>query len=213
MGTRRILRWFAGCLVAAMFPAALPAQVLEFESGGLKYKALTRGGVTIMFAPLPTKVLGYTILQVAISNGAPVSWSFKPEDFRFEREGGQTIQAVSAGTVVRQLLDHASRGDVSRLITAYEAALFGNAHVHSTNGYEERRQDYLAFGSTKLKAAAAASAIAMVTTKLAPGQSTDGAVFYPSSGKPLGSGRLIVNAAAEVFEFPVEAETPQRASR
>jgi hypothetical protein len=189
------------------------AQVLEFESGGLKYKALTRGGVTIMFAPLPAKVLGYTILQVAISNGAAVSWSFKPEDFRFERESGQQIQAVSAGTVVKQLLDHASRGDVGRLINAYEAALFGNARVHSTNGYESRRQDYLALGSTKLKAASAASAIALVTTKLAPGQSTDGAVFYPSGGKPLGAGKLVVNAAAEVFEFPVEADIQSRASR
>ena len=68
--------------------ANLHAQVLEFESGGLKYKALTRGGVTIMFAPLPTRILGYSILQVAISNGSPVSWSFKPEDFRFERDSG-----------------------------------------------------------------------------------------------------------------------------
>jgi len=201
-----------------MFLATLPmarlhAQVLEFESGGLKYKALTRGGVTIMFAPLPTKVLGYTILQIAISNGSPVSWSFKPEDFRFERDGGQRIQAVSAGTVVKQLLDHASRGDVGRLIAAYEMALFGNAKVHSTNGYESRRQDYLALGSTKLKAASAASAIALVTTRLEPGQSTDGAVFYPSGGKPLGAGRLIVNAAAEIFEFPVEAEPQQRSAR
>jgi len=199
--------------LAALSIAGLHAQVLEFESGGLKYKALTRGGVTIMFAPLPTKVLGYTILQVAISNGAAVSWSFKPEDFRFDRDSGQQIQAVSAGTVVKQLLDHASRGDVGRLISAYEMALFGNARVHSTNGYESRRQDYLALGSTKLKAASAASAIELVTTKLAPGQSTDGAVFYPSGGKPLGSGKLVVNAAAEVFEFPVEVETPQRASR
>jgi hypothetical protein len=194
-------------LILAAFPLArLHAQVLEFESGGLKYKALTRGGVTIMFAPLPTKVLGYTILQVAISNGSPTSWSFRPEDFRFERESGQNIQAVSAGTVVKQLLDRASRGDVGKLVNAYEAALFGNAQVHSTNGYESRRQDYLAMGSTKLKAASAASAIALVTTKLTPGQSTDGAVFYPSGGKPLGTGKLIVNAAAEVFEFPVESE-------
>ena len=47
--------------------------------------------------------------------------------------------------------------------------------------------------------AAAASAIALVTTKLMPGQSTDGAVFYPSQGKPLGAGKLIVNAAGETF--------------
>jgi hypothetical protein len=213
MGSRSPLRLFALLFLATLPAASLHAQVLDFESGGLKYKALTRGGVTIMFAPLPTKVLGYTILQVAISNGAAVSWSFKPEDFRFEREGGQQIQAVSAGTVVKQLLDHASRGDVGRLISAYEGALFGNARVHSTNGYESRRQDYLALGSTKLKAASAASAIALVTTKLAPGQSTDGAVFYPSGGKPLGAGKLVVNAAAEVFEFPVEADVQPRASR
>jgi hypothetical protein len=200
-------------LLLVVFPVAKArAQVLEFESAGLKYKALTRGGVTIMFAPLPTKVLGYTILQVAISNGSPVSWSFKPEDFGFEQEGGQRIQAVSAGTVVKQLLDHASRGDVGRLITAYEMALFGNAKVHSTNGYESRRQDYLALGSTKLKAASAASAIALVTTKLNPGQSTDGAVFYPTKGKPLGAGRLMVDAAGETFEFPVEAEPQQRSA-
>jgi len=205
-------------LFALLFLMVFPntnarAQVLEFESGGLKYKALTRGGVTIMFAPLPTRVLGYTILQVAISNGSSISWSFKPEDFRFEQDGGQRIQAVSAGTVVKQLLEHASRGDVGRLITAYEAALFGNAKVHSTNGYESRRQDYLALGSTKLKAASAASAIALVTATLMPGQSTDGAVFYPSKGKPLGAGRLIVDAAGETFEFPVEADVLPRASR
>jgi hypothetical protein len=213
MRPRIQFRLFAVVLMTFFCVVKARAQVLEFESGGLKYKALTRGGVTIMFAPLPTKVLGYTILQVAISNGSPVSWSLKPEDFRFEQESGQRIQAVSAGTVVKQLLDHASRGDVGRLINAYEAALFGNAKVHSTNGYESRRQDYLALGSTKLKAASAASAIALVTTKLAPGQSTDGAVFYPTKGKPLGAGRLMVDAAGEKFEFPVEADVQPRASR
>ncbi|HEY2842535.1 MAG TPA: hypothetical protein VGJ09_02750 [Bryobacteraceae bacterium] len=206
-------RWLGVVFLAAAAMVGLQAQVLEFESGGLKYKALTRGGVTIMFAPLPTRVLGYTILQVAISNGSATSWSFKAEDFRFEQAGGRRIQAVTAGSVVKQLLDHASRGDVGRLISAYESALFGNARVHSTNGYESRRQDYLALGSTKLKAASAASAIALVTTRLTPGQSTDGAVFYPTSGKPLGNGKLIISAAAEVFEFPVEAEPPQRAAR
>lgn len=213
MELRRLLRLTGFVFLAALAIPRLQAQVLEFESGGLKYKALTRGGVTIMFAPLPTRVLGYAILQVAISNGSSTSWAFRPEDFRFEQSGGKRIQAVSAGTVVKQLLDHAGHGDVGKLISAYEAALFGNAQVHSTNGYESRRQDYLALGSTKLKAASAASAIALVTTKLAPGQSTDGAVFYPSGNKPLGAGRLIVDAAAETFEFPVEAEVQPRASR
>src|SRR6185295_5673055 len=110
-----------------------------------------------------------------------------------------------AKTVVNELIDKAGRGDVIKLISAYEAGLYGNTEMHSTNGYEVRRQNALAeIGSTRLKAAAAASAIALVTTKLNPGQSTDGAVFYANQGKPLGSGRLIVNMAGEVFVFPLE---------
>jgi hypothetical protein len=59
------------------------------------------------------------------------------------------------------------------------------------------------FVSTKVKAAAAASAIAFVQTKLVPGQSTDGAVFYANAGKPLGAGIMRVMAAGATFEFPM----------
>lgn len=191
----------------------LPAQVIPFESGGLQYKALTRGGVTIMFAPLPTHVRDYAILQISVSNGSPIAWTIRPEDFRFEREAGGEIQALAAHTVVNTLLNKAGRSDVSRLIKAYEDALYGNTQMHSTNGYEVRRQDALAeVGNSRLKAAAAASAIALVTTKLAPGQSTDGAVFWSNAGKPLGPGRLIVNTAGEEFVFPVEVEPPPHGS-
>lgn len=199
------LAWAIFLAVAA---ASAQSQVIEFESSGLKYKALTRNGVTIMVAPLPTQVREYAILQVSVSNGSPLSWTVRPEDFRFEpSDGTLPVQALPAKTVVGNLLERAGRGDVSKLITAYEAALYNNAQMHSTNGYEARRQSALAeIGSTKLKAAAAASAIAFVTTKLLPGQSTDGAVFYPNAGKPLGAGRLLVQVAGEVFEFPLSAE-------
>jgi hypothetical protein len=194
-------------LCALLFVCAARAQVIDFESGGLKYKALTRNGLTIMFAALPIHVRDYAILQVAISNGSAVSWAVRPEDFQFERPDGQLMQALPARTVVDTFLAKAGRGDVMKLITAYESGLYGNTQLHSTSGYEIRRQDALAeVGSTKLKAAAAASAIVLVTTKLAPGQSTDGAIFYPNQGKPLGAGRLTVNAAGETFVFPVEAE-------
>jgi hypothetical protein len=152
-------------------------------------------------------VRDYAILQVAISNGSPISWAIRPEDFRFEKADGQSMQALPARTVVDTMMEKAGRGDVIKLIAAYESALYGNAKMRSTNGYESRRQNALAeIGSTKLKAAAAASAIALVTTKLAPGQSTDGAIFYPNQGKPLGAGQLVVKAAGETFVFPVEAE-------
>ncbi len=201
MGLRRFLALLA--MVTAH------AQIIEFESGGLKYKTLTHNGVTIMFAPLPTHVRDYAILQVAISNGSPVSWAVRPEDFRFERPDGQSTQALAARTVVETLMEHASRGDVIKLITVYETGLYGQTQIHSTNGYESRRQSALVdLGSNKIKAAAAASAIALVLTKLLPGQSTDGAIFYPNQGKPLGAGRLIVTAAGETFDFPMDAEAP-----
>jgi hypothetical protein len=197
----------AAAILLLLAAAPLRPQVIEFESSGLKYKALTRGGLTIMVAQLPTIVRQYAILQIAVSNGSPTSWTVKPEDFRFERAAGAATQASPAKTVIGDLLERAGRGDVSKLVSAYEAALYGNAQMHSTNGYEARRQSAMAeIGSTRIKAAAAASAIAFVTTKLAPGQSTDGAVFYPNAGKPLGAGKLVVTAATELFEFPIEAE-------
>ena len=68
----------------------------------------------------------------------------------------------------------------------------------------QRRLAALSMGSTRLKAAATASALALVQTKLIPGESTDGAVFFPTGGKPLGSGRLVVRTNTDVFEFNEE---------
>lgn len=186
-----------------MFSAALHAQVIDFESGGLNYKALTRNGVTIMFAPLPMRVHDYAVLEIAVSNGSSISWAVRPEDFYFERAGGESLQAMPAVTVVNTLRDKGSRGDLIKLVKTYEAGLYGNTQIHSTNGYESRRQSAIAdLGSTKLKAAATASAIAFVLTKLKPGESTDGAIFFETQGKPLGPGQLVVHAASETFTFP-----------
>ena len=199
-------------VLTAMLSVAGRAQaIIDFESAGLKYKAMTRGGVTVMFSLLPAHIRDYAVVQVAISNGSSISWTVKPEDCGFEKPDGQRIQALPARTVVNTMIEKAGRGDVIKLISAYEASLFNNAQIHSTNGYESRRQNAFAdLGSSKLKAAAAASAIALVTTKLAPGQSTDGAVFYPNQGKPLGTGKLIVNMAGETYVFPLEEATNSR---
>ncbi len=199
------MKFVPAALLAFSFAVGIQAQIIDFESGGMKYKALTHAGVTVMFAYLPTRIHDYAIIQVAVSNGAPISWTVKPQDFRFDRADGTSVQAMAAGAVVSSLIEKASRGDVIKLVAAYEASLYNNAQIHSTNGYEARRQNAFAeLGSSKLKAAAAASAIAFVTTKLAPGQSTDGAVFYPNQGKPLGSGKLVANIAGEMFVFPTE---------
>ncbi|MGD0437300.1 MAG: hypothetical protein ABSB86_12615 [Bryobacteraceae bacterium] len=185
----------------------LQAQIIPFESNGLRYQALTKGGVTVMFAYLPSHLKEYSIIQVSVSNGSPISWMVKPEDFAYRAPDGSVLRASPALTVVNSLLAKASRGDVIKLVTTYEAGVFGNPNMQTTNGFESRRQSALADGvSTRIKAGAAASAIAFVPTKLLAGQSTDGAVFFPINAKPLGTGTLVVHAAAESFEFPFEGE-------
>jgi len=188
--------------IFVLFCAAAGGQVIEFDSGGLHYKTLTRNGFTIMYAMLPAHVRQWAVLQVAISNGSSLPWVIKPSDFSYQNQDGAIVPATEAGDVVTALLKKAGRGDVIRLVSAYESAIYGNTRLRSSNGYEARRRDALAeVASAKLKAAAAASAIALVSTKLAPGASTDGAVFFENGGKPLGPGKLTVHAAAETFEF------------
>jgi len=180
------------------------AQVIEVESNGLKYQTLTRSGVTVMFAHLPGSLRQYAIIQVAVSNGSPGPYVIRPEDFNFVRTDGTTVRAVGAAVVINMLLQKGSGNDVIKLVNAYEAAIFGNPHLKSTNGYESRREAALAAGSTRARAAATASALALVQTKLPPGESTDGAVFFPTDGKPLGSGRVVVRTNTDVFEFNSE---------
>ena len=190
--------------IMAITILGLPAQIIEFESGGFKYQTLTRNELTIMFAQLPSHVRGYAILQVAISNGSKIYYTVKPENFVYYREDGSTIEPTPARDVVNSLVEKASRGDVVKLVTAYESSIYGNIRYKSTNGYEQRRQSALAeVSSAKIKAAAAASAIAFVQTRLAPGQSTDGAVFYPNAGHMLGAGKLTIKAAGATFDFPM----------
>ena len=168
----RSWRLLSVCAIAAFMGGLAHGQVIEFESAGLKYQALTKNGLTIMIAPLQTSVRNYTVVQVAVSNGSRTPFVLKPEDFLYRPDTGDEIPALPARTVVSSLIDRASKGDVIKLVNAYESGLYGNTKYTSTNGFEQRRQSALTdFTSTKLKAAATASAIAFVQTKLAPGQS------------------------------------------
>ena len=199
------MRYLLAALLAAC--ATLSAQIIPFESNGLLYKTLTKGGVTVMFAYLPAHLKEYSIMQVSLANGSPISWMVKPEDFSYRQQDGTVWQAASALAVVNNLLAKAGRHDVIKLVTTYERGVYGNEHMQTTNGYEARRESALAEGvSTRLKAGAAASALALVATKLASGESTDGAVFFPSNGKILGPGTLVVHTGGETFEFPTDGE-------
>ena len=105
--------------------AAASAQVIEFESGGLQYQTITKGGVTVMWSQLPTHLRDYAVLQVAVSNGSPVTWTVKPEDFSIQRKDGNTIKATPARQVVTGFLDRGSRNDVIKLVSTYEQGLYG----------------------------------------------------------------------------------------
>ena len=196
-----------GLCVLALTLLSLRAygQAIEYESNGLKYQTLTKSGVTLMFAVLPSHLHQYTTIQVAVSNGSAGPYVIRPEDFTYVRDTSAAVRAAPALTVVAMLQHKGSGSDVIKLVASYENGVYGNVHLRSmTNGFEQRRLAALSMGSTKLKAAATASAMAMVQTKLAPGESTDGAVFFPTEGKPLGPGRLVVRTNTDVFEFNEE---------
>ncbi len=198
---------------AVFLPLVLQAQVIHFESGGLKYQTLSRKGVTVMFAQIPGHLRDYQIIQTGVANGSEASCMVKLEDFIWERTDGARVYATPAKAVVDEVLQRATRNDVIKLISTYENGLNGVTRFRSTNGYEARRQNFLAeSGSARLRAAAAASAIAMVDTRLKAGESTDGAVFFyvgPKSGG-LGPGRLMVRVSGQIYEFDAEAPDTTR---
>ena len=181
------------------------AQVIEFWSNGLRYQALTREGLTVMYARMPLAVRNYVVVQVALNNGSKRVWKVQPTDFYFESTSGTVIRAESENEVVGRLYRQANSDDVIKLQTAYEKATYGNQHIRSNNGYEKRRQAALAFGGHQgIKAAAAASAIAFVKSELLGGDSTDGAIFFAVPGRQLGPGRVVARVEEQTFEFRVE---------
>ena len=64
---------------------------IQFESHGLEYESVTHGGVTLMYAALPPRMKNYSVLQVTVTNGSPVSWTVKAEDFKFTRQDGTVV--------------------------------------------------------------------------------------------------------------------------
>jgi hypothetical protein len=182
---------------------------LQFESRGLDYAALTKNGVTVMFAQLPTRIRDFNAIQVTVTNGGLLTWTVRPGDFTFIKADGTPLRAVSADEVVESLLERASRSDVIHLQLMYEDSIYALANYRPTNGYEKRREAAMAqFVDPRFKAAAAASAVSMGQTKLRPGESTDGAVFFMNSKKEkiLGPGQLVGHVCGEQFDFQIFPE-------
>jgi hypothetical protein len=180
------------------------AQVIEVQNNGATYQTLTKSGITVMFTHLPGNLHQYAIVQVAISNGSQGPYFIRPEDFSFERTSGEKIRAVPARAVIDMLRQKANGNDAIKLVTTYENSIYGNPQVQSLKGYEARRQAAIASGG-KVATSLIASVLTLVQTKLAVGDTTDGAVFFPTDGKALGGGRLVVRTNTDTFEFNAEA--------
>jgi hypothetical protein len=196
--------------LASATPKTAPSNIpIQFQSHGLDYEALTKNGITVMFAPLPQQLKEFHILQVTVTNGSLVSWTVRAPDFSFVRQDGTTMIALTADEVVSSLLDKASRNDVIKLQLLYENTIYALANYRPTNGYEQRREAALAqFVNLRFSAAAAASAIALAPVKLRPGDSTDGAIFFDNHPKEknLGVGLLVAHTCGETFNFQTVAE-------
>jgi len=189
--------------VPRLIVAPLTAQVIEYEANGMKYQTLSHEGLTVIVTQMPDHVAGFALFQISVSNGSDRYWMVDPEKFAYARPD-VTLSALSAGQVVDVLLDKGSHADVIKLVTSYENTLYGIPHMKSTNGYESRREGMMTYGiNAKIKAAATASAIALATVRLAPGQSTDGSIFIPLTRevKTLSGGHLVFKSYDQMFEF------------
>src|ERR1051325_2163987 len=118
---RRLL--WAGVLALPLLCRTAPAQVIEFESNGLRYQTLTKSGVTVMFAQLPTHLHEYAIIQVAVANGSEAPYNIRPEDFSWMRSDGGEVRAAPTRNVVAMLFQKGSANDVIKLVTTYEASI------------------------------------------------------------------------------------------
>lgn len=182
---------------------------IDFQSHGMDYQSLTKGGVTVMFAPLPVHVSKFNIVQATVTNGSTLSWTVRASDFSFVRRDGSVLRAVSPDEVVGSLLHRAGRAAVIKLELLYEQTIYALSNYNPTNGYEQRREAAMAeFVNRRLKAAAEASALVFPPTRLDPGDSTDGAIFFENRTKQknLGAGRFIAHTCGERFVFEVYPE-------
>ena len=198
---RAVCRVRRAVLAVFGFPAVLCPQVIEFQSSGLDYQVLTRQGLTVMCAAMSLRTSRYSLLHVAVSNGSDRPWVVGSQAFTFEYDDGSTIRAVPEQRVIDQFFRNAGRSELLKLQRAYEGAILDNRYARPNNGYEKRRLSALAMGAKGLRASAAAAAIAFVSGKLHPGDSTDGAMFFSTSGRGLKSGRIIARVEGETFEF------------
>jgi hypothetical protein len=195
-------------LVAALTCAqdAPPAQQpsIEVPYRGLTYSMMSRGGVTVMVAPLNRMILEYQTVQVWISNGSKSYVRIAPQQFEVRQQGTVMLAGTSDDTVIDEIQQRARPKDLLELVEAYETTLYGFANERSLGYYQQRKQAArTAMGAaSKMRATATASAIILPSRLLKPGEIMDGTVFFridPHAGRIVTIGAHI---AGGVYDFP-----------
>ena len=142
----------------------------------------SREGVTVMIAPLERTILEYSTAQVWISNNSGRPLPIAPQWFAASLEGGASSAAVQDTVVLSDIRKHASGRDIEELVRAYESLLLGLPDEKAVGYYEQRKRAAMASGG-KMRAAIMANVIILPETRLRPGETIDGTLFFRAGGK------------------------------
>jgi hypothetical protein len=187
------------------FAAQNPA--IEVPYKGLRYHMLSRGGITVMIAPLERTILEYATAQVWISNGSKVPVKIAPQAFAMRLQGAPAgTPGAPDGFILQEIQKRVRGRDMQELVRAYETALFGFGNQQSLGYYQQRKQAALSQFGGKLRAVATASAIILPERVLKPGEALDGTVFFRNDQKQSRIAAFSARIAGQVYEFPLAPE-------
>lgn len=194
----------AAAALAGQDPPERQQPSIEVPYKGLTYSMMSRGGITVMVAPLNRTILEYQTVQVWISNGSKSYVRVAPQSFEVRQQGLAMLPGTSDDAVIEEIQQRAKPKDLQELVQTYEATLFGFANERSVGYYQQRKQAARTSmgGGGKLRATATASAIILPSRLMKPGEILDGTVFFrvdPRAGRIITIGAHI---AGGVFDFP-----------
>lgn len=180
-------------------PTAPPA--IEVPYKGRTFSMASRDGVTVMIAPLERTILDYSTAQVWISNNTARSLPIAPQGFTATVESGATSAAAQDTMVLNDIRRHSSGRDIEELVRAYESMLLGLPDEKAMGYYEQRKRAALSSGG-KQRAAIMANVIILPETRLRPGETIDGTLFFHQPGKVHPKViRFTADLAGRHFEF------------
>src|SRR5580658_8271887 len=92
-------------LLACAQEAAAPRQQpsIEVPYRGMTYSMMSRGGITVMVAPLNRMILEYQTVQVWISNGSKAYVRVAPQQFEVRQQGTAMLAGTSDDTVMDEI--------------------------------------------------------------------------------------------------------------